>query len=611
MDALWPELAPEAAGANLRKALFHARGALNRAAPGGGDAIAFDADVIALKSSQLLVDVEQFRSALTSARRSGDIDAYQQATDTYRGDLLPDDRYDEWTEPTRAALHAEYLAALKELAAALEARGALPDAIDAVRRLVAAESTDEEGHATLMRLYMLAGRRTDAVQQYEHLRRILDEELGTEPDPATQRLYEEIRAHQETAPELSAELWERVGDLRIVSGDHAGAAKAYELALGVSANGAAGRIERKCAEAWLMQHRPDMALSHLESAEKLTDDPAERGRLLRAQANYGWETGDIESAQRYADLASEAARTAGTADDVAAAEESRAIVAHFKGQWREGLASELDRLAVDASNATQLGRVFDIHHCIGQYHLYGDGLSDSVEDYARRLLDRALDAGAVRAQAFAWCLLGESLLLQARWDESDSCLERSCALHASFGSRSGALPWQRRAEVAVCRGQFADVEAHLREASAIATVSPMALHMWGRIYATHAFSALQQHDVESAVRAVHDAAAAAARYGDCPSCSALLNPLAAEGFAAKTDSATAATYAHAAKQVASMFASAAWRAMADAAQGSADLARGDVIAAQSSFEAAAEGFSRAGQPYWAQRSAGLAGLVAA
>ena len=34
-----------------------------------------------------------------------------------------------------------------------------------------------------MRLYALAGRRGDALRQYEHLVRLLDEELGTEPGP--------------------------------------------------------------------------------------------------------------------------------------------------------------------------------------------------------------------------------------------------------------------------------------------------------------------------------------------------------------------------------------------------------------------------------------------
>jgi DNA-binding SARP family transcriptional activator len=609
MDTLWPDLDPTAAGANLRKATHHARAALDDAVNGGGRLIASEGDALTIETSALSLDIEHFRSALTAARRANDAGEYARAIGLYGGELLPEDRYEEWAIPVRRELHLEFLAALTEQAALLEASGNLEAATDAVRRLVAADPIGEEGHAALMRLYALAGRRPDALRQYEHLCRTLDEELGTEPGPATQRLYEEIRARQADEPELSAELWERVGDLRTLSGDHAGAAKAFELALAAaSVSESMARIERKCAEAWLMQHRPDMAAPHLQAADTIASDPVERARLLRARAQDGWESGDIERAEQLAEEARRAALEHGNADDVAAAYEAVAIVAHFKGEWREGVASELERLATGDEGSAQLGRVFDIHHCIGQYHLYGDGLSDSVEDYARRILDRALDAGATRAQAFAWCLLGETLLLQGRWDEADGCLERSCSLHSTLNSRSVGLPWLRRGELAACRGAFAEAEDHLRTASGIATVSVMAPHLWGRIYAVRAFVAVEQGDAQRAVRAVHDAAAAAARYGDCPSCSALLNPVAAEAFFLVADPGAAASHADAARRVASMFASSAWQAMADTAEGSTAMARGDRATATRCFESAAQRYKQAGQPYWAERSARLASM---
>jgi hypothetical protein len=255
--------------------------------------------------------------------------------------------------------------------------------------------------------------------------------------------------------------------------------------------------------------------------------------------------------------------------------------------------------------------VYDIHHCIGQYHLYGDGLAGSVEDYARAILDRAEEAGAARAQAFAWCLLGESLLLQARWDESDGCLAHSCDLHASLGSRSGALAWQRRAELAACRGAHNEAAACLRQASGIATVSAMASHLWGRIYAAGALSAVEQGDPERAVLAVQSGAAAAARYGDCPTCSALINPVAAEAFALLGDPGSARGYADAAARVAASFASSAWQAMADTAAGSAAVAAGDKRTAIGHFSSAREHYELAGQPYWAQRAARLASVTPA
>jgi DNA-binding SARP family transcriptional activator len=607
MDLLWPELEQAAAGANLRKAIHQARSALNEAKRGAGHLISFENDVLSLVPEGLTVDTDSFRSALTVARRSGDHEAYRKAIDFYRGELLPDDGYESWAADSRRELHEDHVAGLSEWCALLEAQGEIEEAIEAGRLLVAAEPTREESHVLLMRLYGLAGRRTDALRQYDHFAELLDQELGLEPSVSAQRLREEINASRAEEPDLTAELWERVGDLRVLAGDGAGAAKAFDRALGAESTearvtGAAARIERKCGEAWLMQHRPDMAESHLEAARILPMGPDEEGRLFRARANLAWATGQIPLAKQLAEQARELATACGAPEDLAAAREALAIVSHFEGEWREGLESELERLAASEGDG-QLARVFDIHHCIGQYHLYGDALFESVEGYARQILDRAEEAGAVRAQAFAWCLLGESLLLQARWEEADGCLERSCLLHDSLGSRSGALVWQRRAELAACRGRQDDVDAHLRRASGIATVSAMASHMWGRIHATAALAAMDRDDPGAAVHAVQAATAAKARYGDCPTCSALLNPVAAAAFASLGDAGNARYYRDAAQQVADHFSSSAWRAMAESAAGSVSALEGDRVAARGHFASASELYTKAGQPFWAERSA--------
>jgi DNA-binding SARP family transcriptional activator len=192
MDALWPELDPRAAGANLRKVVHHARAALDGACPGAGDMIVTAGDSLALAAG-VEVDVDQFRSTLAGARRAGDIDAYRRALDLYQGELLPEDLYEEWAVAARRELHIDFLAGLTELAALLEACGDAAAATHAVRRLVTADPTGEDANASLIRLYALAGRRADALRHYDHFRQLLDQELGTEPGPATQRICEELR----------------------------------------------------------------------------------------------------------------------------------------------------------------------------------------------------------------------------------------------------------------------------------------------------------------------------------------------------------------------------------------------------------------------------------
>ena len=600
VDTLWPELDETAGGANLRKAIFQARRAVEDA--GAAELIRSDADLVRLADEGVIIDVDEFRAAVTTGRRDADVDAYRRAADRYRTGLLPEDRFEEWAKSQAEAIRLEYLAALEELVGLLEGRGDLDRAIDVAKLLVETEPLAEDNHVTLIRLNALAGRRGEALRAYERLAALLEKELGTMPGPIAQKLFEEIRSRSALEPELAADLWERVGDLRVLSGDAEGATQAYATVLeNDNASEVRARVERKAADAWLTRHRPERAAQHLAAALALASDPGERARLLRTRANHAWETGDIPAAQVFAEQARDEAVRHGDADDVAAAQEALAIVSHFKGEWRDGLASELERLASGEAGTTELARVFDIHHCIGQYHLYGDGLADSVEAYARRILDRAEDAAAVRAQAFAWCLLGEALLLQARWDESAGCLERSCELHATLGSRSGALAWQRRAELAVCSGAPGEAEDYLRRASGIATVSAMASHMWGRIYATRAFAAVEAGQPQRAVDAVRAAATSAQRYGDCPTCSALLNPVAAEAFAMLEAPAGARTYADRADQVGRMFASSAWQAMAMSAAGSAATAAGDPETARERFAEAAALYTTAGQPYWADR----------
>jgi len=608
MDLLWPELDVDAAANQLRKALHEARRVLDP-----DPAVTFryitSGEQLTLKRSCTWVDVEAFERAALEARRVREPSAYDDAIAVYGGDLLPEDRYEDWAMQQATVLRDEFLALLLELARLLEARAELDRAAAALRRVISADSVHEEAYVGLMRLHALAGRRHEALRVYDRLCSELSRELDGEPDVTTQRLHEQIKAGRALEPDLSADLWEQVGDLRMMSGDASGAATAYASALaalhGSPAKLRSAVLNRKAAQAHLMQHDTARGHTYLAAAEELLSDgadEAEAARLLSVRANWLCEVGRYEEAQRAAEASLRAAETTGTPDDVAVANETLAIVYHFRGAWREGLHVEIDRLGSSLDNEPQLARIFEIHCCIGQYHLYGDGLCDSVEAYAHRTLELASARNARRAEAFAWCLLGESQLLQGRWDEAHGCLSRSTEIYAEFGAGSGVLPWQRMAELAAGRGDRNAVARCLRRGMAIAAITPLASHAWGRLYATQAFDAVESGDPAGAAHAVRASAEAATRYGSCPSCAALLNPVAAEAFAALGDVESAVAHARAAEQVASMFASSAWGAMAESARGSQAVAEGDAGAARARFLSAAELYDRARQPFWEARS---------
>src|SRR5262249_15623804 len=95
--------------------------------------------------------------------------------------------------------------------------------------------------------------------------------------------------------------------------------------------------------------------------------------------------------------------------------------------------------------------------------------------------------------------------------------------------------------------------------------------------------------------------------GSCPSCSALLNPVAAEAYGALDDRDSAGAYAESAIGVAGFFASSAWSAMAESAAASVAVAEHDASRAATGVRTAAEPYDGAGQPYWVERSLAHAG----
>lgn len=105
------------------------------------------------------MDVEAFENAAANARRLGEPAAYRVAAELYAGELLPEDLYEQWAETRRTELRSSYLSLLVEMAGIYEKREEYGPAIEALRKVLAEEPTNEEAHVGLMRLYATDGRR--------------------------------------------------------------------------------------------------------------------------------------------------------------------------------------------------------------------------------------------------------------------------------------------------------------------------------------------------------------------------------------------------------------------------------------------------------------------
>jgi DNA-binding SARP family transcriptional activator len=193
IDLLWPDSGRGAASNNLRKTLHAARRTLDQAR--GSDYLASqDESLVLCPGGDLWVDVDAFEDSAAAARRSKDPAAYRAALDLHAGELLPEDRYEEWAEGRRSELRQLYLALVIELASIYEEREEYAQAIEVLGKVTSEEPTLEDAHASLMRLLALSGRPGRALAQYERLRDALQKGIGTPPTEATRRLRDEIAA---------------------------------------------------------------------------------------------------------------------------------------------------------------------------------------------------------------------------------------------------------------------------------------------------------------------------------------------------------------------------------------------------------------------------------
>jgi len=196
IDALWPELDPTAAAAQIYKSIHYIRKA-------------FEATTVDLAPAELLVykdetlkltapaevhtDLDAFQHLAQEARRNKTLSSYQHAVASYTGDLLPADIYESWTEERRESARVQFLELLIALGQEHIDAGDFADAAEAFRRVLGIDPLDETAHQGLMRAFALQGNRSQALHQYKRCEEILAKELDTKPAAETTALLKTIR----------------------------------------------------------------------------------------------------------------------------------------------------------------------------------------------------------------------------------------------------------------------------------------------------------------------------------------------------------------------------------------------------------------------------------
>jgi DNA-binding SARP family transcriptional activator len=150
---------------------------------GQSDAVGFNA------TSDYWLDVAAFEEGIERGA--------EDAIACYTGDLL-EGFFDDWVLRERERLRMLYLDGLGRLLRRHSETGALERALHCGQQILAFDPLREDIHRELIRLHLRSGHRALALQQYEHCRASLQQELGVEPMDETRALCASL--HPPKAP---------------------------------------------------------------------------------------------------------------------------------------------------------------------------------------------------------------------------------------------------------------------------------------------------------------------------------------------------------------------------------------------------------------------------
>jgi predicted ATPase/DNA-binding SARP family transcriptional activator len=188
-EAFWPDSDGDRALLYLRRSLTNLRHALGTEA---ARLLSPTPRTLRFDLSDAFADAVVFdRAVRKTSSHSPSEEELAQAVELYQGPLLPDCT-EEWVLPEREERAQAYLAALEGLAQRATERGDPATAVPWLRRLVSADPRRESACAALMEALAEGGDRAAVTQVYQDLRRLLRQDLNTDPAPETKALYQRL-----------------------------------------------------------------------------------------------------------------------------------------------------------------------------------------------------------------------------------------------------------------------------------------------------------------------------------------------------------------------------------------------------------------------------------
>lgn len=198
METFWPDASPQQAKNRLHVAISAVRRSVRPVT--GATVVEFWEGAYRI-SPELdpIIDADEFARLCQRGRRAeadGEMDAalsaWEEAVALYRGDLLADCPYAEWSILPRELLRLDYLDTLDRMTLAYLADDRLADCIRVAQLILQRDGCNESAHRLLMACYAEQGRLGEALRQFENCARML-RSLDATPSRDTEALHRRIR----------------------------------------------------------------------------------------------------------------------------------------------------------------------------------------------------------------------------------------------------------------------------------------------------------------------------------------------------------------------------------------------------------------------------------
>ncbi|MDX1575894.1 MAG: BTAD domain-containing putative transcriptional regulator, partial [Kiloniellales bacterium] len=198
-ELLWASRFEAQGRQSLRQALYRLRKLL------GKELILANDTEVSIDARQIACDFNQFEARLATGR-ANDIEA---ACQLYLGELLAglatqEEAFEAWLAEERRRVKERAVGAMLAASEAALASGRPDAALGFARQALAQDDLSEAAHRILIRCFAAAGRRTEALRQYETLKAHLREQLGVAPEAVTRELVARIRGTDGTPDGESA-----------------------------------------------------------------------------------------------------------------------------------------------------------------------------------------------------------------------------------------------------------------------------------------------------------------------------------------------------------------------------------------------------------------------